>query len=155
MARKLSDAELGWVAGVLDLRGYLSERPSSQADRRLPTVAVTLADVEGKPHPAVAWLCQHTGVQPIPTGKGYNRTSCGEHCPEPHVHVSATYHRWIVGGAKARAVLASVLPLLVVRRAEARRLLAMDGRYKPAHVADMARRGWPGAQAVVTASRDQ
>ena len=139
---QITAAEIGWVAGVIDIRGYLSDRPSSQADKRLPTVAVTLGAVGGEPHPIIAWLCEHTGVQPISTGKGYNRTACGEHCPQPHVHTANTYHRWIVGGAKAVAVLRSVEPFLVFKRDDARRLLGMTAGYKPAHLRDMAARGW-------------
>lgn len=145
---KLTAAQLGWVAGVLDVRGYLSERPSSQTDRRLPTVAVTLGALDGAPHPVISRLCEHTGVQPIATGKGYNRSGCGEHCPEPHVHVTNLYHRWIVGGAKAVAVLRAVEPLLVTRQAEARRLIELAANYKNAHIRDMELRGWgpPGRE---------
>lgn len=139
---KLRPAELGWASGVIDVRGYLSERPSSQADRRLPTVAITLGALDGNPHPIVEWFCERTGVQPIATGKGYNRSGCGEHCPAPHVHVANVYHRWIVGGAKAVAVLRAVEPLLVVRQAEARRLIGLAANYKDAHFRDMAARGW-------------
>lgn len=140
----LTPAQIGWVAGLIDLKGYLSERPSSHADRRLPTVALTLAAVDGQPHPIITWLCERTGVMPIQTGKGYNRNGCGEHCPEPHVHVAHTYHRWIVGGAKAIAVLRAIEPVLIVKQAEARRLMGLASRsYKDAHIREMQRYGWP------------
>jgi hypothetical protein len=139
----LTAAQIGWVAGLIDVRGYLSDRPSSHADRRLPTVAITLADVaEGEPSPIISWLCEHTGVAPIAVGKGYNRAGCGEHCPQPHVHITARYHRWIVGGAKAVAVLRAVEPVLIAKQGEARRLIGMAAAYKGAHVRDMERRGW-------------
>jgi hypothetical protein len=137
---------LGWLAGIIDLRGYLSDRPTSAADRRLPTLAVTLSSQpNGEPSPVVSWLCERTAVTPIRTGKGFNRSGCGQHCPQPHVHVSNTYHRWIVGGAKAVTVLEAVLPFLVVKQDEARKMIAlgMDAQIKPAHVEQMRRLGWP------------
>lgn len=140
----MTPAQIGWVAGIIELRGYLSSHASAQTDHRLPTVAVTLPEVEGQPHPIIAWLCERTGVAPIPTGKGYNRNACGEHCPRPHVHVSSRYHRWIVGGAKAVVLLQAIRPLLVFRAEEVDQLLqSTRGQYKRAHLHEMAARGWP------------
>lgn len=148
MTSELDAHVLGWVAGILDTRGYLSDRPSSHADRRLPTVSVSMtAQPDGDPHPVIKRLCQLTGVQPVPFGKGHNRAACEEHCPEPHVHVTNTYHRWIVGGAKAITVLHAVLPCMVTKQDVARRLARMTAQYKAAHVREMQRRGWPVAWA--------
>lgn len=141
----LSDGRIGWVAGLLDARGYFSERPSSHADRRLPTVALTMPAVDGEPHPVITWLCERTGVAPIPVkrgGAGYTKHACAVHCPQPHVHVNFDYHRWIVGGAKATAVLRAVEPYLLMKGDEARRLLGLSAAYKPAHMREMERLGW-------------
>lgn len=143
MTKALTDAELGWVAGVIDTRGYFSDRPSSHADRRLPTLSVGLGDVDGEPHPIVTRLCALTGVAPIRYGKGFNRASCGTHCPEPHIHVTGHYHRWIVGGAKAIVVLAAVRDHLVVKQQETQNALRLRAQYKAAHYAEMVRLGWP------------
>lgn len=141
----MSSVVVPWVAGVLDVRGYLSERPSSVVDRRLPTVAVTMRDLGDQSNPVIAQLCAWTDVEPIAVSKHFNRSGCGQHCPEPHVHVSGAYRRWMVGGVKAVIILRAALPYLLVQQDEARRLIALsrDRNWKPMHVRTMARLGWP------------
>lgn len=141
--KKIEPARLGWVAGIIDLRGYLSDRPSSHADRRLPTVAVTMPTTGEDPATVISWLCRHSGVEPIRTGKGYNSRGCDIHCPEPHRHKTNVYDRWIIGGAKAIVFLKAIQPYLLVKRDEAQRLSAMSANYKAAHFAEMEKYGWP------------
>lgn len=143
--KKFDSALIPWVAAVLDTRGYLSERPSSSVDRRLPTVAVSMRDLGTEVNPVIKRLSSMTDVEPILLAKKFNRAGCGQHCPEPHVHVTGQYHRWIVGGVKAVVVLRATLPFLMVQHDEAKRLITLgrDGNWKRMHVQAMANLGWP------------
>lgn len=143
--RAFDQALIAWLAAVLDTRGYLSDRPTSAADRRLPTIAVSMRAIGPDVNPVVRQLCRMTAVEPLQLAKKFNRSGCGQHCPEPHVHVTGLYHRWIVGGVKAVVILRATMPYLLVQRDEATRLLRQSGagNWKPLHVQAMANLGWP------------
>lgn len=97
------------------------------------------------PNPVITKLCTMTAVEPIALAKKFNRSGCSTHCPEPHVHVTGSYSRWIVGGLKAVVVLRATLPYLLMQRDEAKRLIALgrDRTWKRVHVQAMANLGWP------------
>lgn len=141
--QQLQPAEIAYIAGIIDTRGYLGRRKSGALE--LPSVAVTLKSGS----PIIARLCQLTGVTPISLRKNHNKTACADHCPQPHVHVSGDYERWIVTGIKARIVLGACLPYLWALRQDVGEVLeSSDGQpFKPASVTKMVEAGWPMGKA--------
>jgi hypothetical protein len=113
--------KLGWLAGVVDLKGRLVYKANST--RATPQVVLM---VESKEHAIIKQLCSLTGTQveqrterPL---KDFMRRGCAEHCPEAHVHLvneDATMppiSRWTVTGASMVVVLYNLLPFLTIDR---------------------------------------
>lgn len=117
--------QLGWMAGVLDLKGRIVRKKNSQ--RRSPQIVLM---VETKEFAVVRGLSNLTGTNPeLMTERktpDWMRRSCSEHCPEAHVHVTARGRdvpasmppiaRWTITGAGAGIVLYNVIPFLLVDR---------------------------------------
>jgi hypothetical protein len=135
----LLEPDFAYAAGVVDVRGYMSYR-QLQNDVVLPSLSVT-----DKSLPLVKHLCTITDMKPVGFERNYNRAGCGEHCPEPHVHVQAQWWRWIITGAKCTVVLAALLPYLRVQRDLAQQLIeaGREAPYKPATVRKLHELGWP------------
>jgi hypothetical protein len=112
---------LGWLAGVVDLKGRLIYKVN--ATRATPQVVLM---VESREHAIIKQLCLLTGTnveqrteRPL---KDFMRRGCAEHCPEAHVHLindEATMppvSRWTVTGASMVVVLYNLLPFLTIDR---------------------------------------
>lgn len=108
---------LGWVAGVLDLRGRIGFKNNAT---RHGTRQVTLF-VESKEYQVIQRLARLTGTKPDLRPqrplKDFMRRNCAEHCPEQHVHVGDDFSlamppmaRWTVTGSALVIVLDNVLP---------------------------------------------
>lgn len=119
----ISPIKLGWVAGVIDLKGRLIFKNNQQ--RATPQVVLM---VESKEMPVIRELNNLTGTRsesrdrrPL---KDFMRKGCSEHCPEAHIHIHEELEglylpaiaRWTVTGAGMYVVLDNVLPYIQIDR---------------------------------------
>jgi hypothetical protein len=115
-------AEIGWVAGIIDLKGRIAVK--NNATRNTPQVILY---VESKNHEVVRRLARDTGMRPEPKTerplKDFMRRSCSVHCPSDHVHVGSknidelslpSLMRWTITGAGIVVIMHSVLPYLTL-----------------------------------------
>ena len=112
--------KLGWMAGIVDLKGRLVYK--NYKTRATPQVVLT---VESKEYPVIKALGVLTGTraeyrraQPL---KEFMRRACADHCPEAHVHVADEREmpqvaRWTITGAGMVVVLSNLMPYLTVDR---------------------------------------
>lgn len=112
--------KLGWMAGVVDLKGRLLYKNNRQ--RATPQVVLM---VETKEYPIIKALGALTGTraefkkaQPL---KDFMRRSCADHCPEAHIHVGDEREmpqvaRWTITGAGMVVVLTNLMPYLTIDR---------------------------------------
>lgn len=109
--------KLGWVAGVLDLKGRVVTKKNKQ--RATPQFVLM---VETKDMTIVRELCSLTGTRVEAKAErkmpDWMRRPCIEHCPEKHEHVHTPPYnwkmpamgRWTATGAAAAIILHNVLP---------------------------------------------
>lgn len=119
----ISPTKLGWMAGVIDLKGRLAHKRNT----RRATPQIVLA-VETKERGVVRVLSELTGTRPEYMDrrplKDWMRKGCSEHCPEAHVHVHDGLNdlamppmsRWTVTGAGMYVVLGAVMPYIQIDR---------------------------------------
>lgn len=110
-------AQLGWMAGIIDLRGKIVAKQNKM--RRTPQMVLY---VQSRHFPVVQRLAAMTGTNPEhkivegDTGTGWWRRGCTEHCPEAHTHVERPQFpdtmRWTVTGAPMGVVLHNLAPFL-------------------------------------------
>jgi hypothetical protein len=134
----LTDAELSYIAALIDTRANLTSR--TVRDAVLPQV-----DINGRPAEVLVWLGEITGVKVVPTRRDFTKHGCAEHCKDRHVHVRSLSVRWSLSGAKATIVLAAVLPHLRLRRGDVQDAITLGLRagQKGATIAKMRALGWP------------
>lgn len=111
--------KLGWVAGILDLKGRIITK--NNKSRATPQFVLI---VETKDIAIIRELCSLTGThveakteRKIPE---FMRRPCAEHCPDKHEHVQAEQRqydwkmpavaRWTATGVSAAIILYNVLP---------------------------------------------
>lgn len=112
--------KLGWVAGVLDLKGRVVTKKNKQ--RATPQFVLM---VETKDMAIIRELCSLTGTRVEAKAERkvpeFMRRPCSEHCPEKHEHVHTEggrdydwkmppVARWTATGAAAAVILHNVLP---------------------------------------------
>ncbi len=113
--------KLGWMAGILDLKGRIAYKNNKQRRTRQ-----TVLFVETKVFEIVQAMAAMTGTSPdLKQAKPLSefiRRGCVEHCPEAHVHVDRMglmmpqTSRWTVTGAALVVVLHNLRPYLMVER---------------------------------------
>lgn len=116
--------KLGWMAGVIDLKGRLIHKNNKLRKTRQIVLAV-----ETKEYLVVKELGMLTGTNPEHIErqplKEWMRKGCNEHCPEPHVHVGEKDYenlylppisRWTITGAGMYVVLSNLMPFLHIDR---------------------------------------
>ena len=113
--------KLGWMAGILDLRGRLLVKKNQM--RNTPQFVLI---AETKEVSIIRELSSLTGtkaeLQAARPLKDFMRRSCTEHCPEAHVHVEdqdrmmPRIARWTITGAGMVTVLDNLMPFLMVDR---------------------------------------
>jgi len=114
----ISQAQLGWMAAVLDLKGMcIRKRNKTRATPQLVLV------VESREHAVIRKLAEMTGSNPEAKRpadiKEWMRRGCVEHCPQPHQHVHdekwsmPLTSRWTVTGVVAGIVLYNLAPYFV------------------------------------------
>lgn len=115
----ISQAKLGWMAAVIDLRGlvvFKTNKNRAEGSRQIVLV------VDSKLPGIVRELCAMTGTKAEAKierkMREFMRRSCNEHCPEAHIHVNDErimpgIYRWTVTGMALAVILESLLPLFV------------------------------------------
>lgn len=112
----LQPHELGWIAGLIDLKGAIVIKKNQ--DRATPQSVLI---VESKELDVIRRLSAFTGSHPEQQTtrkikEEWNRRGCVEHCPESHIHVQEVsmppIARWQVTGSSLVVVLYNVLPHL-------------------------------------------
>jgi len=120
----LPPMKLGWMAGVIDLKGRLIRKKNKT--RATPQVVLI---VETKEYMVVKELSSLTGTSPETMDRRplreWMRKGCSEHCPEAHVHVGDSEYehlymppiaRWTITGAGMVVVLSNLMPFLQIDR---------------------------------------
>ncbi len=111
---KIPPARLGWMAGVLEMKGRL--RVYDTKTRRNPLYKLV---VESHHVDTVQRLAKMTGSKFEQTDETVieqpaDRRGCVEHCPEPHVHAVTRklpmLGKWHMTGAAAAIVLRNLDP---------------------------------------------
>jgi hypothetical protein len=131
--------DLGWMAGVIDLKGRLLHKKNQTRRTRQIVLAVETQQME-----IINGLSQLTGTEPeIMAAKPLSeflRRACAEHCVEAHVHVEKygmympATGRWTITGGGMVVVLDTLMPYLRVDRGyreatqEATEFLTLNGR---------------------------
>lgn len=112
--------DLGWMAGVIDLKGRMLIKQNKMRKTRQIVLAVESAE-----RPVIKRLSAITGTSPeyhaVRPIKDWMRRACNDHCPEAHVHVHderemPAVSRWTITGAAAATVLSALLPFLTTDR---------------------------------------
>lgn len=115
---KISKADLGWIAAVIDLKGHLARK--NNQSRRTPQL-VLIVDI--KDARIAQRLAAFTGTKAetkdrMPPSEAFFRRGCADHCPEPHVHVNdlpwqmPEVTRWTITGAAMGIVLLNLAPYM-------------------------------------------
>lgn len=114
----ISMTSLGWMAGIIDLKGRLHRKANQQR-----ATTQTVLTVDSKDPAIIRQLGALTGLKPefknTKSLHDFLRKGCHEHCPDPHVHVHdrewiAEISRWTITGAGLVVVLDNLLPFLVL-----------------------------------------
>jgi len=113
-------ASLGWMAGIIDIKGRLIRKNNQK--RKTPQSVLT---VDSKDTAIIRRLGSLTGTRPefknTKAMSDFIRRGCNEHCPEAHVHVHdkewiVEISRWTITGAGLVVVLGNLLPYLAIDR---------------------------------------
>lgn len=116
LEKLLQPQDLGWIAGILDMKGKVMKKNNSQRNTR-QTVLV----VETRHHDIVKRLGEYVGTNPEmqkerKSKEEWTRRGCVEHCPDKHQHVETvnmpSISRWTVTGSSLVVVVYNVLPYL-------------------------------------------
>lgn len=111
-----TQAELGWMAAVIDLRG----RVYVKQNRQRATRQIVLM-VESTRPAVIRKMALLTGTNPEARSarpmKEFMRRACNEHCIEPHVHVNderemPPVQRWTATGVALAVTGDALLPFL-------------------------------------------
>lgn len=112
--------DLGWMAGVIDLKGRILVKQNKMRKTRQIVLAVESAE-----RPVIKRLARMTGTNPEYMAqrplKDWMRRGCNDHCPEAHIHIHderemPPMSRWTITGAGAATVLTTLLPFLATDR---------------------------------------
>lgn len=112
----ITPAKLGWMAGIIDLKGRVYIKQNQQRSTRQIVLMV-----ESRLPGIVREFSRLTGTNPESRMdkplKEFMRRSCNEHCPEAHVHVNddrvmPSVHRWTITGTGLAVILESLMPIL-------------------------------------------
>jgi len=115
-------AQLGWMAGIVDMKGRLIYKVNKQRADGSRQICLS---VDCKEIHIIRKLGSMTGTNPdmikaqaIP---GFLRRGCNEHCPDSHIHVNdevvmPRHARWTITGAGMVVVLNNLDPYLVIDR---------------------------------------
>lgn len=119
----ITEAQLAWMAGVLDLKGCILSKSNKTRRDKQYTWSVGSSELV-----VVRRLCELTASKPeerrnSPVSASLLRRNCIEHCPDAHTHVGGDWEtpsvlRWTASGAAFVIVHHNVKPYLQVDRGE-------------------------------------
>jgi hypothetical protein len=117
----ISQRDLGWMAGVLDLKGRISLKSNQTRATKQAVLAVQTGEIA-----VIRRLGDLTGTSPevmrAKPLKDFMRKNCSTHCPEKHSHVlydeltMPSSARWTITGAGLVVVLHSLIDYLSTDR---------------------------------------
>ena len=112
--------KLGWMAGLIDIRGRIVVKNNKTRATRQYVLAISSKEMY-----LIRELASLTGTKPeIRTERqtpDWMRRGCQEHCPDAHIHVSyqpsfPLAAVWSVTGSSMATVLYNVMPYLLSDR---------------------------------------
>jgi hypothetical protein len=115
--------KLGWMAGIIDLKGRVIEKRNKTRNTRQLVLAVRSKEVF-----IIRELSSLTGTKPefmsVKKLSDWMRKGCIEHCPEPHFHVGPyddnwsmpATAQWTITGVAMATVLDNLSPYLLSDR---------------------------------------
>jgi hypothetical protein len=112
--------DLGWMAGVIDLKGRVVIK-----NNKLRATRQIVLGVETSERPVIRRLARMTGTNPEQHPpkpiKDWMRRACSDHCPDAHIHIHderimPPVSRWTVTGAGAAVILSALTPFLTTDR---------------------------------------
>ncbi len=109
----LEEADVAWVAGVMDSRGGWYFRRPGTFEFRMNAVDDAV----------LRCLCEITGSKVYERAKArsYESVACQQHCPEAHVHVNSVPGLdLVISGTRAAIVAFNVIPYMRVNDLECR-----------------------------------
>lgn len=110
--------KLGWMAGIIDLKGIFLRKNNKM--RATPQIVLA---VESKQFAIIRELGSLTGTSPElkkqVAKREFMRRGCADHCPEAHVHIGdegmlPAIARWTITGAGMAVVLYNLMPFLIM-----------------------------------------
>lgn len=113
-----TQADLGWMAAVIDLRGHVYIKNNKQRAEGSRQIVLM---VESKRFGIIRRLGELAGTKPeamqARAMKEFMRRGCAEHCLEPHVHVNDDRQlppiaRWTVTGIAFAVIVHGLAPYL-------------------------------------------
>ena len=115
----ISQVDLAWMAGIIDLKGRLTYKNNKTRATRQITLTVDSKEIL-----VVKRMCALTGTKPEVRSTSpvsdYLKRGCAEHCPEAHVHNEGGFvvgsTRWTVTGTSMVVVLDAIEPFVTVDR---------------------------------------
>jgi hypothetical protein len=117
--RKISKAELGWMAAVVDMKGGISRKANQM--RRTPQLVLVVDTKDPRIGQRLAAFTGSRGEvkERLLPSEAFLRRGCASHCPEAHIHVDEqqNWHmpeitRWTVTGAAMAVVLSNLAPYM-------------------------------------------
>ncbi len=161
----ISQVDLAWMAGIVDLKGRLTLKNN----KTRATKQITLT-VDSKETLVIRRLSSMTGTRPeirstSPVSE-YLRRGCVDHCPEAHIHEGGFSHgstRWTITGTGMVVVLDGIEPFITVDRGyaeaidEVMRSPALEGRGSTAVMSSLTRLyelGWALREPLLSFAKD-
>jgi hypothetical protein len=107
----ITEAQLGWMAAVLDMKGHIYHKQTDSRHGVIVTLIVDSSKTE-----VIMKLSEMTGgnLDRARSKQEWTRRGCVQHCGESHNHVVTQpgTQRWAVNGITACIVLHGVLPYI-------------------------------------------
>lgn len=110
---KISDADLGWIAAIIDMKGSIIVKDNKTRRNSTPQIVLRVDTTDKR---IAQRLAELTGTSPeeremSPMSPEFLRRGCKEHCLEPHIHVTDDEKRvplstrWTVTGTSMGVVI--------------------------------------------------
>lgn len=140
----ISELELAWCAGVVDVMGLISLR-KMKTGSELASVAISSTRLD-----LLHEIADLTGTSVVMVHRDYNRLNCNVHCPEKHSHVVSSTGRWSLTGARAAVFLHAIEPYLRLKKEKVQEAVDVGtaAPRKAATLRKMYELGWPHLEAV-------